>query len=195
MRILTTALLALALSTAAIAQTTTTTPTLPTTGYEHSISLVDGSGNLVVIDQGAYLQSTTITQRNGSSRAGVSRTPKTRIAVVRPSKTEVMEYDGRIDVFAIGQKALYAVIDTVTEGATGTPPTVTRSLVALVTGSTLPAAVGGFPAMSVNPYAALRTAGSDSFTLVDPPSTSTRTGQVLSFNGSAFAVTTSASLP
>jgi hypothetical protein len=194
MRILSAAVLALVLSTFAGAQTATT-PTLPTTIYEHSISLVDAAGNLVVIDHGAYLQSTTITSRNGSTRQGVSRSPKTRIVVVRQATTEVMEYDGRIEVFAIGQKALYAVIDTVAEGAAGSPPTVTRSLVALVTSAVLPAAVGGFPSMSVNPHAALRTAGQDTFTLVDPPSASPRTGQVVGFNGAAFAVTSAASLP
>jgi hypothetical protein len=199
MRGLSAAFIALFLSTVAMAQTTTATPTLPTTVYEQSISLMDASGNLVVIDSGAYLQSTTITLRNGSTRAGISRTPKTRIIVVRPSKTEVMEYDGRIEVFALGQKALYAVIDSVVDGTTDSSPTVTRSLVALTTSSTMPAAVGGFPSLTVNAYAALRNAGQDSFTLVDPPqsssSTSTRTGQVIAFNGSAFAVTTSASLP
>ena len=201
MRVFTAAVMALFLSTLAMAQTTTatTTPTLPTTIYEQSISMTDAAGNLVVIDYGAYLQATTITLRNGSTRAGVSRTPKTRIIVVRPSKTEVMEYDGRIEVFAAGQKALYAVIDTETQGTSGTATTYTRSLVALPTASTLPAAVGGFPSLSVNPYAALRTVGDDKFTLVDPPpspsSTTTRMGKVIAFNGSTFAVTTSASLP
>lgn len=197
MRVLTAAAMALFLSTAAMAQTTTTTasPTLPTTVYEQSMSLIDGAGNLVVIDSGAYLQSTTVTLRNGSARAGVSRSPKTRITVVRPSKTETMEYDGRIEVFAVGQKALYAVIDTVTEGTSGSDRTYARSLVALPTASSLPAAVGGFPNVSVNPYAALRSTGQDVFTLVDPPGTSARTGQVIAFNGTAFAVTTSASLP
>jgi hypothetical protein len=196
MRVLTAAAMALFLSTAAMAQTTTTTtPTLPTTVYEQSVSLIDAAGNLVVIDSGVYLQSTTVTLRNGSTRSGVSRSPKTRITVVRPSKTETMEYDGRIDVFAVGQKALYAVIDTVTEGSTSSDRTYTRSLVALPTASALPAAVGGFPSSAVNPYASLRSTGQDVFTLVDPPGTSARTGQVIAFNGTAFAVTTSASLP
>jgi len=110
-----------------------------------------------------------------------------------------MEYDGRIEVFAVGQKALYAVIDSIVDGTTDSSPAGTRILVALTTSSTLPAAVGGFPSLTVNAYAVLRSAGQDSFTLVSPPqsssSTSTRTGQVIAFNGSGFAVTTSASLP
>jgi len=196
MRLLNAALLAFLFSVNALAQTATT-PALPTTVYEQSVSLLDASGNLVVIDHGAYLQSTTITLRNGATRAGVSRTPKTRIIVVRPSKTEVVEYDGRIEVFAVGQKALYGVIDTVVEGASGSAPTVTRSLVALPTAAALPAAIGGFPSLAVNAHAALRTAGQDSFTLVDPPSPSgsVRTGQLVVFGGTAFTVATSASLP
>jgi hypothetical protein len=103
---------------AAAAQTTTATSLAP------AVINTDSSGNLLVIERRAA---------NSIAGAPVSATGLvTRIVIVPPqnTNTSTVVYSGTMDNFALGERALYAIFTTTSNGKT------TKSLVAIDGGST-----------------------------------------------------------
>lgn len=167
----------------------------PRTGtfYESSVSLVDNSGNLVVVDEGFTVTAVATTTTTSSFvRTRTVRTPSTRITVIRAGGvTNTVEYATDIDVIGAGTKAVYAFIDGDTS----------RTLVAILTDQSLPSSATSFPSLTLTDNADVRRTSADTFAVVDPPAqpsssgTTTRTAKIVSFNGTAFVVGNQANIP
>jgi hypothetical protein len=192
MRVMMAAVLSLLVTTVGLAQTSIT---LPATVYDESVNLQDASGNLVIIDLGALLTSTTVTGRNGATHPSVARSPKTRITVVCATTTDSAVYDGAFQFVGVGQRAVYGILTTTPSGST----TSTRTLIAVVTNQTLPSSASSFPGLTISGTPEVRMIASDVISLVDFPvastSSSTRTAEVVTFNGTAFVVGAQRSVP
>ena len=191
MRVIAALGLALMLTVSGLAQTTTSST------YFDGGSVVDSAGNLYVFDYGRSTTGVTITGLRHSFYA-----PKTRITVQRAGtgNTQTVEYDGSLRVIGVGNGAVYAVATAFT--VSGTTLTTADSLIAIK--STLPAgpALSGFASFSLTSGIDARVGPSDYISLVTEPdrspsstTTTARTAKVLHFNGTAFEVVSSGTLP
>jgi hypothetical protein len=168
------------------------TTTLPATIFDSSTNVLDSLGNLVVIDSGAFISNTTTTASNGQTITAVTRSPRTRITIVRTASTETAVYNASFQLLGVGQ-AIYGVFTTVS----GT--IVTRTLVAIKTTLTLPQSLTGFPSFLITDFPEIRQVAPDSISLVTPPlppnSPAIRTAEVVTFNGSTFVAQIQRSIP
>jgi hypothetical protein len=181
--------LVLLFASAGIGQSTLT---LPVTIFDQSTNVLDSLGNLVVIDSGAFISNATITGSNGQTVTTVTRSPRTRITIVRTATTETAVYDASFQLLGVGQ-AIYGVFTTVS----GT--IVTRTLVALKTTLVLPQSLTGFPSFPITGFPEIRQVSLDSISLATPPlppnSSAIRTAEVVTFNGSSFMAQIQRSIP
>lgn len=190
MRIILTMGLALLLSTSGGAQTTTAIPF-----YQEGSAVLDGAGNLVVLDAGRSTTGVTVTGLQHTFFA-----PQTRVTFQHPGTTKNIEtatYDGAIRVIGVGSSAIYAIATVYT--VSGTTLTTTQSLIAIKPGQALPTALSGFPSLALTSLVDVRVGASDYLALVSQPgrnaTTTTRTAEVVHFNGASFDVTSSGTLP
>ena len=184
--------LALLLSTSGWAQTTTATPF-----FQEGSAVLDDAGNLVVFDAGRSATGVTVTGLRHTFFA-----PQTRVTVQRPGSTgniQTVTYDAAIRVVGAGNSAIYAIAAVYT--VSGTTLTTTQSLIAIKAGQALPATLSGFPSLALTSPLDVRAGASDYIALVSQPernattTTTTRTAEVVHFNGTSFDVTSSGTLP
>jgi hypothetical protein len=195
LRIISTIGLALVLSTSGWAQTTTAMPL-----YQEGSSVLDGAGNLVVFDMGRSTTGVTVTGMRHSFYA-----PQTRVTIQHPGTTgniQTVTYDAGLRVIGVGDAAIYAIATMYT--VSGTTVTTTQSLIAIKAGQTLPTGLSGFPSLALTSPVEARVGPSDYLALVSEPArvpgtatttTTTRTAQVVHFNGTSFETTSSGTLP
>src|SRR3989442_5422882 len=167
--------LALLVSTSGVAQTTTAIPF-----YQEGSAVLDGAGNLVVLDAGRSTTGVTVTGLQHTFFA-----PQTRVTFQHPGTTKNIEtatYDGAIRVIGVGSSAIYAIATVYT--VSGTTVTTTSSLIAIKAGQALPASLSGFPSFALTSHSAAKLGPSDYIALVTQDRTSTtmsRTATVVHF--------------
>jgi hypothetical protein len=139
--------LVLVLSVAAHAQSSSV-------DYDQSVTMVDSSGNLLVIDSGYTV--TTGTNSGGTVSVFASfvqtiKNPATRITVIphgaTATSTPVVYSGATFQVIGVGKEAVYALV-TVQSG-TGSSRTSSQEIVAINANIALPATVAAFPSESV----------------------------------------------
>jgi hypothetical protein len=187
MKVIMTMGMALLFSVSGWAQTTSTTAM-----YREGNTIVDGSGNLAVLDLGRSTTGVTITGQRHSFFA-----PKTRITVQHPGPAttgnpQTVEYDGVLQVIGSGT-AVYAIATVYT--VSGTAVTTSQSLIAIDLSKQLPAALSGFPALALTSQVDARVGPNDYISLVTDPDSAKRTATVVHFVGGAFAPVSSGPLP
>jgi len=170
------------------------TQTTATVVYREGRAVVDSAGNLVVFDEGGSTSGVTVTGLRHSFYA-----PSTRVTVQHPGTTgniQTVAYDAALQVIGVGTSAIYAIATVYT--VSGTTVTSTSSLIAIKGGQALPAALSGFPSLSLTSPVDARVGPSDYISLItesDPTSTtSTRTARVVHFNGTSFDTTSTGTL-
>jgi hypothetical protein len=158
-------------------------------------TVVDGAGNLVVLEAGRSTTGVTVTGLRRSFFA-----PETRITIQHPGTTgniQTVAYNAAIRVVGVGPSAIYAIATAYT--VTGTTLSATESLIAIKTTDGLPADLTGFPSLALTSPVDVRVGASDYLALVSGPAanstTTARTAQVVHFNGASFDVVSSGTLP
>ncbi len=185
MRIILTIGIALILSTSGWAQMT---PAMPI--YQGGSTFLDSAGNLAVFDFERSTTGVTITGLRHSFYA-----PQTRVTVQHPGTTgniQTVTYDANLRVIGAGESAIYAIATVYT--VSGTTLTTTQGLIAIKPGQTLPAALSGFPSLALTSAVEARVGPSDYIVLLSR-TTTTRTAQVVHFNGTSFDTTSTGTLP
>jgi hypothetical protein len=185
--------LAFILSVPGLAQTTTSE------FYDDGNSILDSSGNLFVFDFGRSTTGVTVT--------GLRRTffaPKTRVTVQKPGTTgniKTVEYDAALHVIGVGNGAVFAVATVYT--VSGTTLTASQSLIALRADLPAGPSLSGFTSFNLTGPVEARLGPSDNISLVLLPdsransseTTTSRTAQVVHFNGTSFEIISSGTLP
>lgn len=187
MRVTAAICLALLLSLSGFAQTTTITATAV---FGEGNTVLDGNGNLFVIQEGRSTTGVTITGLRHSFYM-----PETQITVIPKgaSSGTTVTYNGSIQVIGVGS-ALYAIATAY--NVSGTTLTTAQSLIAIT--SSLPAgpALTGFATETLTSAIDARVGLSDYISIISQASgSSSRTASVYQFIGGAFSQVSSAPLP
>jgi hypothetical protein len=159
-------------------------------------SIVDGTGNLLVIDLGRSPTGVTVT---GQQRSFFP--PQTQLTVQHPGTTgnvQTVTYPAALQIVGVGPSAIYAIATVYI--VSGTTVSSTESLIAIRPGQPLPGTLSGFPSSTLAPRTEVKGDSSDYIALVThTASTSTtpatRTSSVVHFNGTSFDVISSGTLP
>jgi len=176
---------ALILSVSGLAQTTTTQ------FYEDGTSILDSSGNLVIFDFGRSTTGVTVTGLRHTFYA-----PITRITVQRPGTTgniPTVEFDAALHVIGAGNGAVFAIATVYT--VSGTTLTTSQSLIAIPASLPTGPSLSGFTSFNLTAPVEARLGPSDNISLISFPTTTSRTAQVVHFNGTSFEVISSGTLP
>jgi hypothetical protein len=158
--------------------------------YEDGTSILDSSGNLFVFDFGRSTTGATVTGLRHTFYA-----PNTRVTVQRPGTTgiQTVEFDGALHVIGAGNGAIFAIATVYT--VSGTTLTASQSLIAIR--PTLPTgpSLTGFTSFNLNGPVEARLGASDNISLISFTPPTSRTAQVVHFNGTSFEVISSGTLP
>src|SRR5262245_56276090 len=176
---------ALILSVSGLAQ-------VPTTEFhEDGTTILDSSGNLFVFDFGRSTTGVTVTGLRHTFFA-----PETRVTVQSPGTAgniQTVEFDAALHVIGTGNGVVFAIATVYT--VSGTNLTASQSLIAIR--ATLPKgpSLSGFTSLNLTAPVEARLGASDNISLISFTATTSRTAQVVHFNGTSFEVISSGTLP